>query len=107
LEKKRIYGKERFLNCKLGLFPFSDHEPCPVKLMLDFCVDICLYFIKSPYGVAAIHCKAGKGRTGVMCICYLIFSGLCKTSDEAITHYANMRTINKKVILFLKLKLFF
>ena len=65
--------------------------------MLDFCVDVCLYFIKEPYGVAAIHCKAGKGRTGIMIICYLIFSGLCKNSDEAISYFAKMRTINSKV----------
>ena len=64
--------------------------------MLDFCVDICLYFIKNPYAVAAVHCKAGKGRTGVMCINYLIFTGLCNNSDEAIHHYANMRTYNRK-----------
>lgn len=65
--------------------------------MLDFCVDLCLYLVKEPYGIAAIHCKAGKGRTGIMIICYLIFSGLCKNSDEAINYFAKMRTINFKV----------
>ena len=63
---------------------------------MDFCVDICLYLTAHPNGVAAIHCKAGKGRTGVMIVCYLIFSGLCRTSDEALVHYANQRTLNKK-----------
>ncbi len=82
----------------MGLFPFTDHEPCPIKLMLEFCVDICLYLIKNPQAVAAVHCKAGKGRTGVMCICYLFFSGLCKNSEEALAHYAEKRTKNKKVI---------
>ena len=43
-----------------------------------------------------MHCKAGKGRTGVMCINYLIFTGLCKNSDEAIHHYAAMRTHDRK-----------
>ena len=31
-----------------------------------------------------------------MIVCYLIFSGLCKTSDEALVHYANQRTLNNK-----------
>ena len=96
IEKDRIYPKTYFQNTLVGLFPFNDHSPCPCKLILDFCVDICLYLTAHPNGVAAIHCKAGKGRTGVMIVCYLIFSGLCRTSDEALVHYANQRTLNKR-----------
>jgi phosphatidylinositol-3,4,5-trisphosphate 3-phosphatase/dual-specificity protein phosphatase PTEN len=69
--------------------------------MLDFCVDLCLYLIKYPHGIAAIHCKAGKGRTGTMSVCYLIFSDLCRDSEEAIIHYAKARTLNEEVALIL------
>ena len=96
IEKKRIYPKNIWLDKKVGLFPFNDHAPCPIKLILDFCVDICLYLTTNPKGVAAIHCKAGKGRTGVMIVCYLIFSGLCENTDEALAHYAKQRTLNNK-----------
>lgn len=96
IEKDRIYDKSLFTKSFVGLFPAKDHNPCPIKLILEFCVDICLYLIKNPDGVAAIHCKAGKGRTGVMICSYLIFSGLCKTSDDAFQHYAESRTYNKK-----------
>ena len=96
IEKKRIYPKNIWFDKKVGLFPFNDHAPCPIKLILDFCVDICLYLTTNPKGVAAIHCKAGKGRTGVMIVCYLIFSGLCENTDEALAHYAKQRTLNNK-----------
>ena len=96
LEKDRIYDKKLFVRSKVGLFPSLDHNPCPVKLILDFCVDICLFLILNLDSVAAVHCKAGKGRTGVMICSYLIFSGLCKNSDEALNYYAIMRTTNKK-----------
>ena len=96
IEKDRIYPKDFLINKKVGLFAFNDHAPCPIKLILDFCVDICLYLTCNPKGVAAIHCKAGKGRTGVMIVCYLIFSGLCETSDDALAHYASQRTLNNK-----------
>ena len=96
IEKKRIYPKEIFQGTKVGLFPFNDHAPCPIRLILDFCVDICLYLTSHPKGVAAIHCKAGKGRTGVMIVCYLIFTGLCKNTEEALIHYAKQRTLNNK-----------
>jgi hypothetical protein len=96
IEKKRIYPKDFWIDRKVGLFPFNDHAPCPIKLILDFCVDLCLYLTVNPRGVAAIHCKAGKGRTGVMIVCYLIFSGLCQNTDEALAHYAKQRTLNNK-----------
>ena len=99
LEKERIYEKTIFNKSLVGLFPSKDHNPCPIKLILEFCVDIILYLIKNPDGVAAIHCKAGKGRTGVMICCYLIFSGLCETAEEAFDHYAKSRTYNNKVLI--------
>lgn len=96
IEKDRIYDKCIFNKSQVGLFPSKDHNPCPIKLILEFCVDICLYLIKNPEGVAAIHCKAGKGRTGVMICCYLIFSGLSINSDDAFKHYAAARTYDGK-----------
>ena len=96
LEKDRIYEKKLFLRSKVALFPSLDHNPCSVKLILEFCVDICLFLILNLDSVAAVHCKAGKGRTGVMICCYLVFSGLCKTTEEAINYYAVMRTTNMK-----------
>ena len=94
LEKDRIYNKALFGKAKVGLFPSMDHNPCPVKLILEFCVDICLFLILNLESVAAIHCKAGKGRTGVMICSYLVFSGLCSSAQEAIAYYGRMRTIN-------------
>ena len=96
LEKDRIYDKSVFQGIKVGLFPANDHNPSPIKLILEFCIDICLHLMKNPKAVAAVHCKAGKGRTGVMICAYLVFSGLCKNSDQAFRHYARIRTKNNK-----------
>ena len=94
LEKERIYNKNIFPNIEVGLFPATDHNPSPIKLILECCIDICLYLLKHPNGVAAVHCKAGKGRTGVMICSYLIFSGLCQSSEKAFRYYARVRTKN-------------
>ena len=96
LEKDRIYEKKLFLRSKVALFPSLDHNPCSVKLLLEFCVDICLFLTLNLDSVAAVHCKAGKGRTGVMICCYLVFSGLCKNTEEAVNYYGVMRTTNMK-----------
>jgi len=97
IEKKRIYDKSKFKNSEVALFPSKDHNPCPIKLILEFCIDICLFLIKNRRGIASVHCKAGKGRTGVMICSYLIFSGLCKDSERAFAHYAEARTFDRKV----------
>ena len=92
LEKDRIYNKNLFSKSQVGLFPATDHNPCPIKLILEFCIDICLFLLKNKNSVAAVHCKAGKGRTGVMICSYLVFSHLCESSEKAFRYYARIRT---------------
>lgn len=43
-----------------------------------------------------VHCKAGKGRTGVVICCYLLYCGLWSTSEDALGFYAAARTLNSK-----------
>jgi hypothetical protein len=57
-------------------------------------MDAFLHEIKDPKNVIVIHCKAGKGRTGLMTTSYLLFKGCCKTAIEAIQFYGNRRTTN-------------
>jgi protein-tyrosine phosphatase len=44
----------------------------------------------------AVHCKAGKGRTGLLVCALLLFSEVKDTADEALEHYNRERTRNSK-----------
>jgi phosphatidylinositol-3,4,5-trisphosphate 3-phosphatase/dual-specificity protein phosphatase PTEN len=68
--------------------------------MLEFCVDLYIYLARDKSNVAAVHCKAGKGRTGVMICAYLVFTGLSKNAVEAFKNYAERRSHSRKVTLY-------
>lgn len=96
IEESRIYNKDLFLNSNVALFPSKDHNPCSVRMILEFCVDAFLYFNKNVDSYIAVHCKAGKGRTGVMICSYLIFSCLVENSNESFAYYDKSRTYDGK-----------
>ena len=61
-------------------------------MMLEFSADICSYILNNSDSYIAVHCKAGKGRTGSMICAYLIFSGISKSANEAMDVYALRRS---------------
>lgn len=78
-------------------FPFDDHNAPPMELMEPFCRDVHAWLTADPRNVVAVHCKAGKGRTGVMICAYLIYSRMWETASAALEFYGAARTFNKKV----------
>ncbi|KAI9912001.1 hypothetical protein PsorP6_008969 [Peronosclerospora sorghi] len=54
---------------------FPDHHPPPLQLLLDIMNDMIEWVAKSSKHVIVVHCLAGKGRTGVVCSCYLLLTG--------------------------------
>eukprot|EP00736_Rhodelphis_marinus_P003383 Rmarinus@m.4793 len=91
---ERTYNAKKFHN-RVALYPFDDHNAPPLEMIADFCVDAARYLSK-PGRVAAIHCKAGKGRTGCMICCLLMHLGICHTAQESLELYGSVRTRNNK-----------
>jgi len=83
-------------NNRVECFPFDDHNAPPLTLVQDFCINVKEWLSVHPENIAVVHCKAGKGRTGLMICSYLLHSGEWKTAQQAMEFYAAMRTHNKK-----------
>ncbi|KAF9436971.1 hypothetical protein BGZ76_002422 [Entomortierella beljakovae] len=75
---------------RITQFPFPDHSPPPFQLIHPFCEDVSDWLHTTAGNVVAVHCKAGKGRTGVMLCSFLVHCGA--TANEAIKLYAEKRT---------------
>ena len=56
-------------------FPFEDHGAPPLALIGAFCASAKHWMLQSLDHVVAIHCKAGKGRTGLMACCLVLHLG--------------------------------
>jgi len=73
----------------------SDHYPPPITNIISFCEHMEKWMNDSKH-VAAVHCKAGKGRTGTVIAAYLTYSDAKKTTDQALNEFGIARTKNNK-----------
>ena len=99
-------------NNRVQSFGFKDHCPPNFNLTVEFCKHALDWLNQNEGNILAIHCKAGKGRTGVMICCLLIYlSGwlghhyststaerekLTWTTEQAMQYYARKRTKDGK-----------
>lgn len=91
---EKTYPEGTFYN--QAYYPFKDHEAPPLNMLRPLCEDCKSFLDKDPENIVAIHCKAGKGRTGTVISCLLLYMGYFNTIDECLEYYGLMRTFNYK-----------
>ena len=81
---------------KQGYFPFQDHEAPPLNLIRPFCEDAKKFLDEDSKNIVAIHCLAGKGRTGTLISCLLLYLNEFDTAADCLKYYGLMRVDNGK-----------
>lgn len=92
---RRSYDPARF-HGRVECHPFDDHNPPPFEMMRPMCERARAYLAEDPTHVVAVHCKAGKGRTGVMIVALLMHLGIFTDAEEALKFYGKARTTDGK-----------
>lgn len=81
----------RVVNCQ-----FKDHYPPQLHQLFPAMYRLHAWMQQNPDAVVAVHCKAGKGRTGTLICCLLIHAGSYQRADDAMAFYGIRRTFNGK-----------
>ena len=92
---ERSYDHAKFDN-RVVRFPFDDHNCPKFDDLVPFCEALDEWLSADPKNIAAIHCKAGKGRTGLVICVYLLHTGMWEKAEDSLRFYGVSRTQNQK-----------
>ncbi|KAL0232370.1 hypothetical protein PCE1_002711 [Barthelona sp. PCE] len=84
------YAGEEFSHNVLE-FSFPDHHPPTLELLFRICRTMDQWLKAAPQNVAAVHCKAGKGRTGTVISSYMLYSMMFGTAEQSMFYFAAKR----------------
>lgn len=96
-EPGRGYDPREFYG-RVERYPFKDHFVPTLEAMVEFGESAKMWLDADPKNVINMHCKAGKGRAGLMCCIALMRTGVCNSAQEALAYYDKRRVHNGRAL---------
>ena len=88
------FNKNLFAPLPYVIYPLIDHESPSIAEIDMICQDIDTYLKSDKDNTVVIHCHSGKGRTGLVIICYLLYSLMLDNIEQAHRLVNERRTDN-------------
>lgn len=86
----KSYDNSKFNN-NVSEYKLVDHHAPSLSSLFEICQEIHKYLTGDINNVVAVNCRAGKGRTGTVICCYLLYTGRFSSPDEVFTYYSIKR----------------
>jgi len=80
------------LNHQVVDIGWPDHHSPTLEILITIVEIMSAWLDQDPANVVAIHCKAGRGRTGTVVAALLRHRGICQSVEEGITYFASKRS---------------
>lgn len=72
-------------------YDWIDHQAPKICTLFKICEKMYEFCSKDNDNVVAVNCRAGKGRTGTVICCFLLFCGLFQDPKDALDYYSIKR----------------
>ncbi|CAD8112550.1 unnamed protein product [Paramecium sonneborni] len=87
----RKYDRSKFGGEVQDDWQWKDHHSPSLDLLFEICDLIHGYLKGDKVNVVVIHCLAGKGRTGTIICCYLLYTGKFQSVADVLYYYGTQR----------------
>eukprot|EP00047_Mylnosiga_fluctuans_P005675 m.241967 g.241967 ORF g.241967 m.241967 type:complete len:731 (+) comp13941_c0_seq1:10-2202(+) len=87
---ERSYDTAKFSNQVLD-FGWADHLAPTLERLSSVCKSMGSWLDLDVRNVVVVHCKGGKGRTGVIIASYFLYAGLFTRAEDALREFAVRR----------------
>ncbi|CAD8057915.1 unnamed protein product [Paramecium sonneborni] len=85
------YDESKFKGLIFKDYFWKDHHSPSLHVLFDICLQIHNLLKNHDQNVVVVHCLAGKGRTGTVICCYLLYSGRFNNVNDALDYYGKKR----------------
>ncbi|GAB9462767.1 hypothetical protein Gpo141_00000250 [Globisporangium polare] len=89
-EEERCYPASVFAG-RTKCFPIEDHNVPTFEQLMEFADHAAAWLDADPNHIVALHCKAGKGRAGMMACVLLVRMQFANSAAAAIERYNQVR----------------
>ncbi len=72
-------------------YDWEDHQAPPLEMLFNICWTMSEFLSKNYSNVVAVNCNHGKGRTGTIVCCFLLYCNMFKDAELTLDFYAKKR----------------